>query len=85
MDVVVSTGDGYHFYEIKTSLSARACLREAVSQLLEYSYWPGGTEAKKLIVVGRPEPDEASQDYVETIRTRFGLPVYYESMSGRRV
>lgn len=85
VDLVVSTGDGYDFYEIKTALSARACLREAVSQLLEYSYWPGSTEAAKLIVVGESEPDDATQQYVEALRDRFGLPLYYESMSGTRV
>jgi hypothetical protein len=40
MDVVVRLGIRYWFYEIKTALSARACIREALAQLLEYSYWP---------------------------------------------
>jgi hypothetical protein len=48
VDAVVRQGGDYWFYEIKTALSARACVREALAQLLDYSYWPGGQEASVL-------------------------------------
>src|SRR5262249_53450967 len=50
IDVVVRRSENeFWYYEIKTALSPRACLREAFGQLMEYAYWPGGYEAKRLI------------------------------------
>ena len=43
VDVVVRHRAKYWFYEIKTENSARACIREALAQMLEYSFWPGGS------------------------------------------
>jgi hypothetical protein len=45
VDVVVRRSPGFWFYEIKTAMSARACIRQALAQLLEYAYWPGAQEA----------------------------------------
>ena len=39
IDLVVRRPDGYWFYELKTYQSPRACIREAIGQLLEYSFW----------------------------------------------
>jgi hypothetical protein len=78
MDVVVSFGDRYWFYEIKTASSARACIREALAQLLEYSYWPGAQEAERLIVVGEPSFDGEADAYLRRMRERFALPIYYQ-------
>jgi hypothetical protein len=47
IDLVVRTGEGYEFYEIKTYGSARACIREAIGQLLEYAMWPGAEPARQ--------------------------------------
>lgn len=77
LDVVLRTGDTFSIYEIKTAQSARACVREALSQLLEYSYWPGTHEARRLVVVGEPELDEECRNFLSVLRTRFSLPVYY--------
>ena len=38
IDVLVRRGNEYWFYEIKTAQSPRACLRQAVGQLLEYAF-----------------------------------------------
>jgi hypothetical protein len=40
IDVVVKMKNEYWFYEIKTALTPRACLREATGQLLEYGFGP---------------------------------------------
>ena len=80
IDVVLRRGAGYWFYEIKTSLSARGCIREALPQLLEYAFWPGTQEAERLIVVGEAPLDNQCGEYLQTLRTRFRLPVYYEQV-----
>jgi hypothetical protein len=77
VDLVVRRGSKYWFYEIKTAMSARGCIREAIAQLLEYSFWPGAQEAEKLIVVGEPSLDWDAEQYLATLKTRFFLPIEY--------
>ena len=71
----------YWFYEIKTAQSPRACLREAVGQLLEYSFWPGGQHASRLTVVGETAIDNDGLEYLRRLKERFSLPIEYEQIS----
>ena len=81
LDVVLNVSGKFHIYEIKTAQSARACIREALAQLLEYSYWPGSQEAERLIIVGEPESNKESDDFLSALRNRFLLPVYYRQFN----
>ncbi|HEY1562520.1 MAG TPA: hypothetical protein VGF71_16755 [Caulobacteraceae bacterium] len=78
--VVRRPGDTYWFYEIKTAYSARACVREALGQLLEYSNWPGSPQVERLIVVGEAPLDLDAAEYVRRLRERFGIPLDYEQV-----
>ncbi len=78
IDLVVLRDGQYWFYEIKSFGSARACIREALSQLLEYSYWPKAQAAERLIIVGEPPLDNESDAYLCSLRKQFKLPVYYQ-------
>jgi hypothetical protein len=78
VDMVVRQPGEYWFYEIKTALSPRACLREALGQLLEYAFGPGMQEASRLIVVGEKPLDERGRAYLRRLRERFALPLEYE-------
>ena len=80
VDLVAQCGGKYWFYEIKTSLSPRACLREALGQLLEYAFWPGAQEATRLIVVGETALDKDGKEYLSCLRKRFSLPIEYEQI-----
>jgi len=77
LDVVLKIDGGFHIFEIKTAQSARACVREALAQLLEYSYWPGTQEAVRLIVVGEAKASKDCKEFLSVLRKRFDLPVYY--------
>lgn len=77
VDVVVRRGESLSYYEIKTDLSARACVRAGVAQLLEYSFWPSGTPAQHLVIVGEPELDSETGAFLAYLRTTFRLPLYY--------
>lgn len=68
------------FYEIKTNPSARACVREALGQALEYAYWPDVERAQKLIIVGPADITESLVSYMQLLRTRFGHCVYYQKV-----
>ena len=82
IDVVVRHAPNqYWYYEIKTALSPRACLREALGQVLEYAYWPGGAqEATRLIVCGEGRLDENDAAYLRLLKERFRLPIDYEQI-----
>ena len=78
VDVVVRRGGKFWFYEIKTAMSARGCIGEALAQLLEYSFWPGAQVAERLIIVGEPALDRACERYLTTLTQQFSLPIEYQ-------
>jgi len=80
VDVAVHRGKAYWFYEIKTADSPRACLREALGQLLEYAFWPGSLMVTRLIVVGESTMDKKCEAYLQRLRDRFSLPVEYQQI-----
>lgn len=76
--VVVKDKDNIVFYEIKTHESIRICIREALSQLLEYAYWSDGKNAQKLIIVSKNEITGAAKNYLNKLRKDFQIPVFYQ-------
>jgi len=78
VDLVVRRGAKFWFYEIKTAMSARGCIREALAQLLEYSFWPGAQDAERLIIVGEPALDDDTRSYIEALKSIFSLPIEYQ-------
>ena len=83
IDVVVDVGTSCWFYEIKIADSLRACVRQSIPQLLEYAYWScDDKRAEKLIIVSEFAPTVAAEKYLAYLRSRFGLPIYYEQHMG---
>jgi hypothetical protein len=80
IDVVRKDGDNYIFYEIKVSGSAKACIRDALGQLMEYAYWPGKPNAN-AIVVGEEAIDDNTTKYLEYLNSRFDMPIQYEQIT----
>jgi hypothetical protein len=79
IDLVVKRGEDFWFYEIKTSSTARACIRQALGQIMEYSYWPGHQSATKLVIVGAVQATKEEVEYVDFLRETFGLPLEYQA------
>ncbi len=77
IDLVVKNGGDYWFYEIKTASTAKSCIRQALGQILEYSYWPGNQHASKLIIVGEAEANSEENQYVDFLCTTFSIPLEY--------
>lgn len=80
VDMVERTKDGLLYYEVKTGDEIRTCIREAIGQLLEYSYWPGATEAKPLIILTENKMTPKAYQYLKTLRERFSLPIYHQRL-----
>lgn len=71
----------YIFYEIKTSNSIRQCIRDALTQLLEYSYFPDRELASKMVIVSQNKIDKNNTDYLKLLRSKFRIPVYYQQFN----
>ena len=76
--VVRDSNNKFIFYEIKTAYSVRLCIREALGQLMEYAFYPKANNAKKLIVVSPNPINSDTKTYLEAIRQRFKVPIYYQ-------
>ena len=77
IDVVLRIGEEITFFELKTNPSLRACIREALPQLLEYSYWPAEVRSTKLVIVAEAVPTQDAIDYMQKLRSDFNIPIYY--------
>ena len=78
IDLVVLYQDKYWFYEIKTAETAKACIRQALPQLLEYAYWSGKVHnVEKLIIVGVSQLTNDADRYLTFLRDNFALPIEY--------
>ena len=78
VDLIVKEKSQMTFYEVKTGDSVRQCIREALPQLLEYSYYPDKNRASKLIIVSENNITEAAEIYLRKLRKDFSIPVYYQ-------
>lgn len=78
IDVVRDYQGSKIYYEVKVYSSIKACIREALGQLLEYAYWPDTDNAKALVVVGLAPLCDDSRGYLQSLRKRYDLPVYYQ-------
>lgn len=81
IDIVVKTDRFCWFYEIKTASSVKACIRQAIPQLLEYAYWHGSNDkADRLIIVSPKKITYQAEVYLGFLRSQFRLPIYYEQL-----
>ncbi len=77
VDIKAKThSDKWHYFEIKTD-SPKLSIRNALGQILEYSYWPDLERAEKLIIIADNAPDSETRKYLKHIRNKFKLPVSY--------
>jgi hypothetical protein len=78
IDLVAVKGRKITFYEIKTSLDIRTCIRHAIGQLMQYSYFPTKKIAKELVIVTPYELKDANTiNYIKHLRESVGLPIRY--------
>ncbi|GAB4044325.1 hypothetical protein [Spirosoma jeollabukense] len=78
IDIVRRDGEDLCFYEIKTYSSLKKCIREAIGQLMEYSYWTTGQLAKELIIVTTSPADAETRSYMKNLRQTLNLPIWYQ-------
>jgi len=84
VDAAVRHNGRESFYEVKADLDIRSCIREALGQLIEYAYYPSDDRAGELIIVGEAELDSDSLAYLQFLRQRFGLLLWYRRIDMNR-
>lgn len=78
IDLVAVKGKKMHFFEIKTYHDVRTCIRQALGQLLEYSYFPDRQLADELYIVTPHEiHDQNIISYIKTLKESVGVPIRY--------
>lgn len=81
IDVIVRTSAVRTLFEIKTASTARACIREALGQVLDYACWPGGPPVDRVVVVGPEPPTAVETAYLERLNQRFPVPLEYRRVA----
>lgn len=77
VDIKAFTTDGRkHFFEVKT-YGAKESIREALGQILEYTHYPSMNRAEKMFIIGPAAPDEKDLQYLELLRNKYKIPVWY--------
>ena len=77
VDLAIRSSTGDALLELKTHPTVRACIREAIGQLLEYAHGQRGRMIKALVVVGRVKPNEVDVGFLMHLRESYGLPLEY--------
>ena len=77
IDMVVHTKKKLIYYEIKVGSCIRSCIREAIGQLLEYSYWPNTKIPSELVIVGEAPNTEEAKQYLSHIESLIGIKLSY--------
>ncbi len=81
VDITATQKDGkIDFYELKTA-AAKASIREAIGQILEYAHYPSGKHADRLIIVGPNDPDKYDKMYLQYLRDTYKLPIWFRAFS----
>src|SRR5690606_20401601 len=62
IDLILKRKDQFWFYEFKTSNNIKACIREALPQLLEYTYWHKKDNVERLIIVSQNPITSEAED-----------------------
>jgi len=81
VDIVADLDKEFVLYEIKTSKTSRANIRQGLSQILEYAYFGDPIQVSKLVIIGPAKCSNASKEYLSLLRERFGIPIFYQSFN----
>lgn len=77
VDVKLIQPDYLGFYEVKSSSYASECIREALGQILLYSYHDQDKRTKKIYVVGQYPANEQDYGYIDYIKEKLDLEFEY--------
>ena len=77
IDLQATKNGEIHFFEVKTHDTARACIREALGQILEYNHFPNTQRADKMFIVGPAKPSKDEHQYIKYLQDNYNLNIDY--------
>ncbi|WP_426491286.1 hypothetical protein [Hymenobacter sp. 102] len=78
IDVVRKRPDGsLVFYEVKVYPHIKACVREALGQLLEYAHWTSNDLSRELVIVSFHPTTPEVEEYLKKLEVTYKLPLSY--------
>lgn len=80
VDVKLFQSEYIVFYEVKSSSYATNCIREALGQLLHYSFSDNDSREKKLVVVGQYPLTLEDLKFIKYIKTLLDIDFEYENV-----
>ena len=83
VDIKLVEDDKVTFYEVKPFSTARQCIREALGQILDYSWFVAFEDTKqiRLIIVGPNKPNSEEEEYISYVKSNLGLDFDYIGFS----
>jgi len=82
VDIILTQEEYVKYYEIKPYKSVKACIREALGQIIEYGWFnPTQREGKqlRLAIVGPEEPNRDEFSYIIFLQNNLKFPIEYLS------
>jgi hypothetical protein len=80
VDVKVVLPKKIYFYEVKSSSYASDCVREALGQILAYSYHDDDKREKHLFVAGQYRPNDNEIGYIDFVKDKLNINFEYISI-----
>lgn len=77
VDIRASKRGVQHFFEVKTYDTAKACIREALGQILEYCHYPKNWRAAEMYIIGPTKTTTEDNDYLQFLRDNYKLRLFY--------
>lgn len=77
IDLVVKKGNKYVLFEIKTHIEARAGIREAIGQLLEYALSDPSIKVESINIVCPGKLTSADAELLKQLNKIISIPIYY--------
>lgn len=78
VDLVCVKGIEKIFFEVKVANSVKRGLREAMGQVIEYANYPNEDLADSLVVVSDKYETEDDRNYLDYLRSKYNIPIYYQ-------
>jgi len=78
IDLLVRNKSQYIFYEIKTYASIKTSIREALGQLLEYTFDTRIAQPTEMIIISHIPADDSIVRYMNFLRKNFKMSLYYQ-------
>lgn len=78
VDLKVMLPNEIILYEVKSSLYAGECIREALGQIMSYAYADKDIRQKRLVIAGRNEPNQDEENFIKYIKKNLKLDFSYE-------